>query len=260
MGQVHGAWIWYELLTTDAGAAKAFYESVLDWAIAPGDQPPLNYGHIARADGREIGGVLPLSDEMIAQGARPCWLGYIAVDDLDTTLATVIAQGGALLMPRMDIDEGSFALVADPHGAPFYLMTPRMTDTGQPSVAFDMGTAGSCSWNELHAGDLDADLAFYNAIFGWEQAGSMDMGDFGPYHFLARAGAPFGAAMQRGPHVPVPGWTFYFRVTDIDAAAAAIPAQGGTILHGPSLVPGEDWILNALDPLGAPFALVGKKA
>jgi len=257
MGQVHGAWIWYELLTTDAGAAKAFYESVLDWAIAPGDQPPLNYGHIARADGREIGGVLPLSDEMIAQGARPCWLGYIAVDDLDTTLATVIAQGGALLMPRMDIDEGSFALVADPHGAPFYLMQPTPRAGSGPSVAFGEGL-GSCAWNELAAGDVNSALPFYRSIFSWGEDEPHNMGDFGLYHLLTREGGQIGGAMTKMPQDPTPHWNYYFRVASIKTAAATVTAQGGQLVMGPMQVPGGMWILVGIDPQGAFFALLAE--
>ena len=254
MGPIHGAWIWYELLTTDAVVAKAFYEGVLGWTIAPGSQPPIHYGHIARPDGREIGGVLPLTAEMIAQGARPSWIGYIGVEDLDATLAALAARGGAVVMPRMDIDEGSFALVTDPHGAPFYLMAPRPTGQDGPSVAFSPTAIGSCGWNELHAGNVAADLAFYRGLFGW------DLPDSGAYQVLARDGVAFGGIVARAPQTPVPGWAFSFRVADIDAAAAAIAAQGGTVLRAPAPVPGEDWALTARDPLGAVFSLVGKRA
>jgi predicted enzyme related to lactoylglutathione lyase len=34
-------------------------------------------------------------------------VGYIAVDDLDATLAQVIERGGRALMPRMDIAEAA---------------------------------------------------------------------------------------------------------------------------------------------------------
>ena len=45
----------------------------------------------------------------------------------------------------------------------------------------------------------------------------------------------------------------------MSAAAAAIPAQGGKVLHGPMEVPGGDWIVNGMDPQGAMFALVAPK-
>lgn len=253
-GPIHGAWIWYELLTTDAVAAKAFYEGVLGWSIAPGSLPPIHYGHIARADGREIGGVLPLTAEMIAQGARPSWIGYIGVEDLDATLAALTARGGAVVMPRMDIDEGSFALVTDPHGAPFYLMAPRPIGQDGPSVAFSPTAIGSCGWNELHAGNVAADLAFYRELFGW------DLAELGTYQVLTRDDVPFGGIMARAPQTLVPGWAFYFRVADIDAALAALAPHGGTLLRGPTSVPGEDWVITARDPLGAVFSLVGQRA
>ncbi|KAH2808701.1 hypothetical protein KXV85_005870, partial [Aspergillus fumigatus] len=87
MAKLQGSWIWYELMAKDAAVAKTFYEAAVGWTVTPGTEAPLFYGHIARADGRQVGGMLPLSDDMIAQGAHTMWVGYIGVDDLDATLA-----------------------------------------------------------------------------------------------------------------------------------------------------------------------------
>ena len=38
---------------------------------------------ISRSDGGFAGGVLPLTDEMQQHGARPTWLGYLDVADVD---------------------------------------------------------------------------------------------------------------------------------------------------------------------------------
>jgi predicted enzyme related to lactoylglutathione lyase len=88
--------------------------------------------------------------------------------------------------------------------------------------------------------------------------GEMDMGPMGKYHFI-KHGAMIGAIMPRMPHMPVSAWTFYFRVADIDAAATAVAANGGQVMHGPIEVPGGDFSMNAMDPQGAMFALVGKR-
>ena len=56
-----------------------------------------------------------------------------------------------------------------------------------------------------------------------------------------------------------PHWAIYFLVPDINAAVERITANGGTIRNGPMEVPGGDWILNAMDPQGAAFALHAKK-
>ena len=55
-------------------------------------------------------------------------------------------------------------------------------------------------------------------------------------------------------------WLLYFSIGDIDAAAARVLAAGGRILNGPHDVPGGGWIVQATDPQGAMFALLGQRA
>jgi predicted enzyme related to lactoylglutathione lyase len=71
---------------------------------------------------------------------------------------------------------------------------------------------------------------------------------------------PLGGMMKTSPemsNVP-PNWTIYFRVPDVNGAAARIKANGGQVLNGPMEVPGGDWVLNAMDPQGAAFSLHAK--
>ena len=58
---------------------------------------------------------------------------------------------------------------------------------------------------------------------------------------------------------PRPSWLFYFNVDDVDGAAERIGAGGGRVLFGPSEVLGGDWIVQAIDPHGATFAVVGPR-
>ena len=111
---MHGHWIWYELLSHEPARAKAFYEAVAGWHITPGQTPPLHYGMIAGADGTALGGLLPITAEMAASGARPGWVGYLAVEDVDQAIIEVCARGGAVLMPAMDIPQGSTTLTMHP--------------------------------------------------------------------------------------------------------------------------------------------------
>jgi uncharacterized protein len=55
-------------------------------------------------------------------------------------------------------------------------------------------------------------------------------------------------------HLPN-AWLLYFRVPDIDAAGERVKAAGGQVLHGPMEVPGGGFIVQAMDPQGAMFAL-----
>jgi predicted enzyme related to lactoylglutathione lyase len=261
MSEWQGSWIWYELMTSDAAGAKAFYEAVVGWTVTLGTEAPMHYGFIANPDGDMTGGLLPLTAEMTAEGAHPTWLGYIGVDDCDAAVKGVEAKGGKMLMPPFDLDVGRFALVADPDGVPFYLMTPKMPDGGMGgSTAFDLRLVGRCGWNELQAGNQQGALDFYTSLFGWTLPEPMDMGPMGKYQFIDHGGETIGAIMQKAPHVPQPAWGFYFRVADIDVAADATRAHGGQVFHGPVAVPGGDWVINGMDPQGAAFALVGARA
>ena len=65
--------------------------------------------------------------------------------------------------------------------------------------------------------------------------------------------------MTKPAQVPVPFWGYYFAVEDIDAGMAKVTAGGGTVLMGPTEVPGGAWVVQGLDPQGAFFALVGMR-
>ena len=61
------------------------------------------------------------------------------------------------------------------------------------------------------------------------------------------------------PDMPMSTWNHYFWVASIDAAQAAVQANGGQLINGPMQVPGDDWIIQGIDPQGAMFSLVGAR-
>ena len=264
MTDSRGSFIWYELMTTDADGAAAFYAAVVGWNIvgeALSDPASMDYRHIVRVDGGNTGGLLQLTAHMTQGGARPCWAGYLMVADVDRAIAEITADGGHALMPKTTIDVGSFAMVTDPQGVPFYVMSPiaGAGHEGQKSDAYDRWKPGHVSWNELYTSDVEAAKSFYAKYFDFQFKDPMPMGDMGDYWFIDHGGEQIGAMMQKPPHVPFNGWNYYIRVAGIDAAKASVEANGGKVLHGPMEVPGGDWILNGIDPQGAMFALVGAK-
>ena len=265
----HGDFIWYELMTPDGAASQAFYGPMLGWTFGGNDE----YREIQGSEGG-VGGMLQLTPEMTAGGARPCWVGYILVDDVDKMVESVEHGGGKTYMPARDMPGiGRFAMVADPQGAPFYVMKPippaDNPDLASTAFSYDRPRIGHCAWNELATSDPAAALHFYGQRFGWVKDGEMDMGPMGKYEFLRHAGrAPdgsppghgmLGAVMPKVPEVPVSAWNHYFRVADIDAAVAHIDANGGKIIHGPVEIPGGDFSLNGIDPQAAFFGLVGSR-
>jgi uncharacterized protein len=258
MANKHGDFIWYELMTDDADAASAFYGKVVGWNFVDSGQAGMDYRIFSTSE-NAIGGLMPISPDMKAGGARPAWLGYVMVDDVDASAARIKAAGGSILMEPQDIPGvGRFACVADPQGVMFYIMKGSVEGGFSESFATDRPRPGHCAWNELATTDQAAALAFYTDQFGWVKDGEMDMGPMGKYEFL-RHGYALGAVMTKVPEQPVPCWTYYFRVPDINATVKAITANGGQVINGPQEVPGGDWSINAIDPQGAHFALVGRK-
>jgi predicted enzyme related to lactoylglutathione lyase len=262
MTNAHGDFIWYELLTSDADAAGDFYGRVVGWTAVPSGQPGMDYRFFFAGDGSDandgVGGFMAITDEMAAGGARPAWVGYIAVDDVDAAVTTITSSGGSVLMPAMDLDGvGRMAMVADPQGAPFYVMRGTSDETSQAFAKY-APKLGHCAWNELATADPEGAKSFYNTIFGWVKDGEMDMGPMGKYEFI-KSDVPIGAIMPKMPEMPVSAWGYYFRVANIDAAVAAVKASGGTILMEPVEIPGGEFSFNAMDPQGAAFGLVGPR-
>lgn len=247
-----GTYIWYELLTTDPEAAADFYAKVVGWTVRDaGMGGGMDYRLLAAPDA-DIGGLMKLP-----QGApmRPGWLGYVGVADVDAMAGKVSELGGAIHIPPTDIPNvGRFAMVADPQGVLFYVMRG---DSDRESTAFKPMAEGHCGWNELFTSDQIAALDFYGRLFGWEKGDAMPMGEMGDYRFIQHGGEMIGAVMNRPKDAPPPMWNYYFRVGGIDAAAGRIGENGGTLTIGPMEVPGGDWVVNATDPQGAMFGLVG---
>jgi predicted enzyme related to lactoylglutathione lyase len=258
MANKHGDFIWYELLTSDAEAAQSFYGPVAGWSFADSGQTDMDY-RIINAPEHSIGGLMAITPEMAGHGARPAWLGYIAVDDVDTSVAAIVDDGGRVLMPAMDIPHvGRIAMVTDPQGAPFYVMHPA-GEGDSLAFAYDQPRLGHCAWNELITSDQAGAWSFYGGRFGWVMDGDMDMGAMGKYQFIRHGAAMLGAIMPGTPEMGPPHWNQYFRVADIDAAKATIEAGGGSVINGPMEIPGGDYALNGIDPQGAHFGLVGAR-
>jgi predicted enzyme related to lactoylglutathione lyase len=257
-----GDLIWYELMTPDPEGSKAFYEAVVGWKIGDAVAEYNGYRMIGRSDGGSAGGMLPLTAEMQQHGARPLWLSYILVPDVDRSVTEIEAAGGKALMPPFDVPNvGRVAMVTDPQNAVFYIMKPQPPE-GDPNAKSDVFSpteAQRVRWNELSTTDQDVAIDFYKRQFGWQQDGAMPMGEMGDYRFIQANSVNVGAIMRKPPQLPVSQWTYYIGVDDIDRAVAAINDGGGKVLNGPHEIPGGEFALNGLDPQGASFGLVGPR-
>jgi len=251
-----GRFVWYELMTTDPKAAEDFYGNVVGWDAKDAGMPDFTYTMFS-VSGDLVAGSMALPQEACEAGARPGWIGYVAVDDVDARADQVARAGGSVHRPPDDIPGiGRFAVVADPQGATLALFKGASED-GPPSAA--PGAPGHAGWRELMAAEWQTAFAFYADLFGWTKAEPIDMGPMGIYQLFAQGGEAIGGMMTKPEAVPAPFWLYYFNVDDIDAAKARVEASGGQILNGPQEVPGGRWIVQCLDPQAAMFALLGPR-
>ncbi len=242
---------WYELLTTDTAGADEFYSSLLGWEVGKwqGDGPEY---HTWRNGGGEIGGLMELPEDAQAAGAPPHWMVYISTPDLEDTVNKSLEEG-AKLCHRFEIPEvGEIAIITDPGGTTFTAYQPSGFTPGHDG----MPEIGEFAWHEIVATDRKAVFSFYSKVFGWHETSRMEMGSpDNIYQMYGRGDQVLGGMMDIPKEVPVPCWFLYVRVEDVQESAGRIEELGGIVTTQPMQVPGGGWILHAIDPQGAAFAL-----
>ena len=122
--EVHGepgAPIWSELVTTSLLSAETFYAGVFGWTSQQHRPCGVPYTVWKRGD-RLVGGALEM-DESWPEDAQPHWMVYIASADCDAAAAACEALGGKVWHPPGDIGAGRCALLEDPAGAAFSVIT-----------------------------------------------------------------------------------------------------------------------------------------
>jgi predicted enzyme related to lactoylglutathione lyase len=251
----HGHFAWYELMTTDVEGAKAFYTSVMGWNAHDASLPDRTYV-LFTAGEAPVSGMMNLPETASTAGGKPCWVGYVGVEDADATADRIKRLGGAVHIPPTDIPNISrFSVFADPQTATLALLQSLSPDHGQPA---EIGAPGRVSWRELFATDREKALAFYSAVFGWQKAHT-NVSEAGTYQLFSAGGQTIGGMLTKPPMMPVPFWLYYFNIGNVQAAAQRVKACGGQILDGPLEVLGGSWIVQCADPQGAMFALEEKR-
>jgi predicted enzyme related to lactoylglutathione lyase len=114
---------WSELMTTDIEAAKRFYKAVFDWDAKTAGEGDSAYTEWKIGD-RSIGGMMQKPATMPAE-VPPHWGVYFTVEDTAKAVAQVEKLGGSVTMPPTEIEPGIFAVVSDPQGATFNVISVR---------------------------------------------------------------------------------------------------------------------------------------
>ncbi len=118
-----GEWIWSSLITSNVDAGAAFYQTLFNYEVYPvDDDGDGNSDHAVFASenyARASANSLPEK----RPDARPHWISFVRVTDVDQAAAKVTSLGGRVVVePRPDRQGGKLAVVTDPQGAYFGLM------------------------------------------------------------------------------------------------------------------------------------------
>ena len=243
----HGKFTWFEHSSSDPAKARAFYEALFGWKIAPMPIGAHSYDLVRNAD-EGIGGIVSA-----VAGAPSRWISYLSVSDVDESFAAAIALGATAVMRPTDVPPvGRGAELIDPTGAAVSLWKNAQGDRGDR----DKLPAGDWVWNELLTQDVARALAFYEGAFGYTHE-EIHIGPQGKYYILKGADGKGRAGVMKAPHADMPAaWTPYVKVEQADATAARVAPLGGTLLMQPQDVPAVGRLGALADPTGAAIAFI----
>ena len=247
-----GTFCWVELGTTDGEAAKKFYTQLFSWDYTDNPVGPSGVYTILKQNGKDVGALYRMPEEMTSNGVAPHWMSYVSVANADETAAKAKSLGATLMKEPFDVyTMGRMAVIQDPTGAMFALWQP-----GTHQGAGIVNTPNSLCWNELATKDTAKAGEFYSGVFGWAK----NVQQMGPmtYTSFINGDRPAGGMYEPGPEMGEmpPNWMVYFAVADADATLARALELGGKSCAPLMDVPGIGRMAVMTDPQGAAFAVI----
>lgn len=244
---VPGKFVWFELVSSDAKKAQAFYAEVLGWKVSSFPLGSSTYDMVYVGETMTGGYGSPKN------ASQPsAWVGYVSVEDVDRAAKAAVENGGRIVEPAVDIPRvGRRAVIADPQGAELGIFR---SDNGDPPD--QEATQGHWMWNELHTPDPARALAFYEKVVGFSHK-SVDMGGpGGVYHIISKGGAERGGVTHHLPSGVPAHWLPYVFVDDVDTTIARAKKLGANIPMNPEDIPGIGRFGILRDPTGALLAVM----
>jgi predicted enzyme related to lactoylglutathione lyase len=243
-----GKFVWYDLITDDAEAARTFYSGLFGWSFDRREGPGGNDYFLAHDDGRFIAGMVAV--EQPPDGSEHSrWLPYVSVADVDASTSRSRGEGGRVVVEPLDVRLGRVSAIVDPEGAAIGLARSAIGDPDDETTA---GGPGRIVWAELLADDDAAAAAFYRTVIGCETRTIDRRG--GRYTLLVGGGTDR-AGIFPNPTDWDPQWITHFGVADPAVAAARAEELGGTVLLAPTPEVREGSIAIVSDPSGAVLVL-----
>jgi predicted enzyme related to lactoylglutathione lyase len=244
-----GKLVWFELVTDQPDAARAFYQSVFGWRFTPVPGAPASYSVIENQGTRIAGTFVPARHDNSARGAR--WLTLISVADVATAARYTTQNGGSVVAAPTSISgRGTHALLRDPDGALFGVLRTQHGDPPDTPVQ-----DGDFFWIDLFAADPARAAQFYTGLAGYDV--SPRTGDRGRTRLVLQSqGYARGGIVPRPAELKESGWLPYVLVDDVQRTLAQVAAAGGKVLVAPNAALLDGNVAVIADPAGGVLGVV----
>ena len=254
MVNVHGRFAWYELMTTDMEAAKAFYTKVMGWGAQDASVPGMAYV-LFTAGKAVVGGLMDLPEDARRTGAAG---GSDMSGSMTWTLPPTVSSALA--------EQCTSHRQTSPTSAAFHLRRPA---NGNARVA-QMAEARPARPAELvhRAASAGTSCLPPTGKRRWPSTASFSAGRkrtprserWAHIRCSLPPGRRSAACSPSRRRSRFPSGSIISTSATSMRRRRRVKAGGGQILDGPFEVPGGSCIVRCVDPQGAMFALEGKRA
>ncbi len=124
MNNETGKITWFDLTVTNAEEVKEFYSKVTGWKSEPFAMQGYNdYNMLLPVSGDTVAGICHARDGNL--NLPPQWLIYITVNDIESSVAACMDNGGKIIAPIKEMGSyGKYCVIEDPAGAAAALFEP----------------------------------------------------------------------------------------------------------------------------------------
>ena len=127
VANVPGAFTWGEHMSLDFEGAKAFYAAVFGYEYGDMSSDGFSYATLLINGQQVVGGIGAFPGGQDA-GHQAFWSVYFGASDTDKSVEAAVTHGGRVLRPAADSPYGRMAILADPEGAVFSLISTPADD------------------------------------------------------------------------------------------------------------------------------------
>ena len=237
-----GKFVWADLVTDDAAAARQFYARLFGWTF----QDLGNYT-IGANDERPLCGIFqrPRPKDRVAE---PRWFGYLSVGSVERAQRAVIKAGGRVLAePQKLPKRGEQAVFADPEGAVFGVVK---SSSGDPEDF--LAEPGDWIWIQLLSRDARQAADFYRSACGYEIVENTEGNRASDYVLVSEGYARATVRTIRSTRAQLqPTWLPFVRVKNVGESVALATQLGGRVVVEPRAEVFEGKVAVVADPTGA---------